>query len=368
MKKSLVLFALATISLASCSTSGGAQGGSQAASSDESAKAKQAFSALRLASEEGLKSDSFGMVLSKGKVNAAFSATMEGEEKKEYGLRVEPCAFDLRMAGLNATSFNEMKVSLLGKTSSAKQGSRAYLSGDELFTGAIAKDGLPLTADAYLQDSVFYLNLYDMAVLRRGVNEIIKSEIDPDFEGFPARGHYTFSAEQIEEAEKELPLGTSLREAPQKIEEELLSAYASSSESFSFASDAQSSRITFSTTSWDSLETIVNAFDLPADIGKEDIDNLFAEAKKNATLNRCVFDFEYSASHWDALSYDLCLTFKDGAGNDRFAPIGEWTAVGRLDFSYGEDAMPVSLSEKDIARYQSELAWPNFNASEEAGE
>lgn len=324
---------------------------------------KEYFDAFETAASKGLEEDNFGLRLDNGKAEMHLENRSTTEPTKEYGIKVDPAAFELRLGGLGATKADDLAFSLNGKTSRAKNGSKIFLTGEEIFNGAIVKNGLPLCVDAYLQKGTFYLDLYDSGVLRRGINEVIKSNIDADFPGFESRSHYDLTAENKTDIEGELPIRKRLLDAPKKLREEMDRIYASTPKEFAFQSSDAEKTIRFNATSWSSFRRIVEAYDLDEVTSSINVSSVMDEIEENATLDRFTIGLHYDASAWRSFDFDAAFTFKAKEG-EGMVPVGTWTLSGSLAFFYGEEAKPIALTDKEMERYSAELVFPNFSKEE----
>lgn len=358
MKKTNILTLACAFCLLSCGNAS-----ATGASEDEELKAKRFFDSYEASGIKGLSGDALGVMVKNGKLNAALKSNPKDEESTDYTVRVEPLSFEARFGGLKETSFDNLSFSLVGETPYARNGSKIFIDGLDILDGALPS-GIPLDVNAYLQGGVLYLDMYKSGLLRRAINEAFKDEY-PDWGGLPSRGHYDFESEDKTEAEKELPMHDKLVQAPMDIRAEMDKIYAASKSEFSFLEAGEEKTISFATTSWASLENIVNAFDLPTDIAKEDVTSFFDKAKESADITKCAFSFTFDNDAWRVGSVDLALSFKEPNPEDELQLVGDWNFACMVDFRYGEDATPIKLTATEISNFKNVITLPK-KAEEEA--
>ena len=307
-------------------------GGTQASS----VNAAEYFDALEASIKAGLKNDAIGFLCDTGHAKAQLTS-----QDGVTAVEIRPFVFDARVKGIHATTIEGVTASIVGKTNKHEE-SRVYATGpgipDSLNT---ALDGLPLAIDIYVADSTAYFDFSKSGVLRTAISNALIEEY-PDYQGIMPRCHKKL--DEYSEIEKYMPVDAKLDEYATTLKEELEKSYSTSPSAFAFAQENGVSSISFQTTSWSTVRTVLEREELEA--SSIDLSSFFDQAEEKATLDRCRLDLKFDANGLQSFGVDIAFTFKQvEASSDSYAPSGTWELSGIIEISHGEKATPVAIKD-----------------------
>lgn len=309
------------------------------------------FDGFEAAAKAQIEADALSFTSTSGYIDTHFRYVDEEEGAKEVGVKLNPINVDLRIGGIHEASIDNVKASVQTK-SSAGNSSRVYITGIDLPSVTKLSDGgIGLSPNLYLDDSRFYLDNQDAAVI-----PVALKNIDERYKDFPIRGYRDLSEEEKSDIDAELPLGDLLSKAVEAMKKEMKTAYEASSDDFLFQTKTNETLISFATKSWKSVRNILDAFIIDAKeaYGSEmsssiDFSSILDEAEKEATIDNFRLSLSYGATKVNYVDYDFVLSFPETEeSEDRLTFIGTWTFKGTVEVG---NLSPVTLSNRDKNRY-----------------
>lgn len=342
MKKTRLTF-LFSLALLSC-------GGSSSSEAPTSY-----FAAFEEAAKAGLQGSRIGMVCNTGNVKAAI-----GGEEGDTHLSIKPFVFDFRFDGIHATAIDDVKASLLGHTSKYEN-SKVYIDGPNVPSSVNGiLDGVPLCANFFLENSRLYIDLADCGLIRSAISNLLVEKY-PDYEGIYSRSHKDLTG--LEEVEEYLPIDSRIDSFFDGVREAMEEGYRRSPGGFHFLHEGESYAITFEATSWATIRSLFNEADLS--ISSLDASSLFDEAERRASIDRCRIDVKFASSGVNSIALDLACTFAEDSSSVN-GPKGTWELGGQIDFLYGEDAKPETVSSRVKTQCENhEFVLPDFSQTDE---
>ncbi|MCR5348283.1 MAG: hypothetical protein K6E59_01580 [Bacilli bacterium] len=337
--KRLVWVAFLPLLLASCSKN---EPSSSEVAANSFAALEAAVRAMGEKTTLGITSDSF---------SANMGVRVKNEESSsDFTIRLERCAYDVRLKGLPSETLSGITASFLSTTERNPSGGKAYVSGDvpSFMAGLLGESGIPLNFSGYLDAEegtpTFYGDMSKMALVRIALQTLIREQSGDDSFSLPQRFKVDVS-ENEEDVQGKLPLSQYFADASKELREALETSYEASPSSFSFASSGQA--IMFRAASFDAFKDIVKAFS-----DDERIDSAFDTMKEDATLNRFALSLRFDESGLTHGDIDVSITFRETSNEESGYPIGTWELSSGVDFTYGEEAEPVALPASAKAKYQ----------------
>lgn len=342
MKRQRLLLLLPLLSLAACGETGPTP--------------DDYFDAFALAGKKQLEGDTVSMRSTGAVIDTHFLLKEEDkEERTPVGIKLSPLNLDFRISGLHETDIRNVIASLQTRSPNGNA-SRVYITGiDTPSVTKLSDGGFALSPNVYLDGARMYLDLQDAAVI-----PVALKAISEDFKDFPLRGYSDLSEEAITDINKELPLDDYFPKAVERMKTELKRSYESAPDAFTFLTKGETRAISFATTSWSNLRSIVDSFlaeersSLSASYSSIDVSSIMDEAEKNATLRRFNLSMEFSETALSYIDVDVAFSFTDIEREGDFVPTGDWEFKGTMEFG---SLSPVTLSTRDKNRY-TEIVWP----------
>ena len=330
-----LLLVLPLIALASCG--------------DNAPSPTEYFDSFEVSAKKGLQNDYLGMTTSNGKVDTHFISIDEEGTETEFGLGLNPLAFDLRIGGVHAQTVDGLSVSFFGSTTKK---SRVFITGFELPSIIAGSDGgVALDPHFYFDQGTFYLDFADAAII-----PVALKQIDSRFSSLPIRGFVTLDEEAKNSINEYMPLDEYFPEAVKSLKDEFVSAYSSAPSAFAFSQEGSVKTIKYAPTSWEQIRAIADGFinraESSSSIDQQEYSSFFDELQGETDINRFVVALSYDTDGLTKLSLDVSLHFREkDHGDEKFYPTGDMTFSGDLAFTYGEAAKPSKLTDREKSRY-----------------